>query len=163
MSPFLSAAFTILGLVAWAMTPLPVVPAMEILLGLTLFAGFAAGWPGGWLPPLLALAVWGLTAFVEHLVRVGAMRRGGARKGSAWAVLAGSVAGLLSLGPWGLPLGAFAGAFAWEVLGGMGLRQGGRAGGMALVALLASGLGRFLLGGGLFAILAWMVWRPVAG
>ncbi|MCH7494234.1 DUF456 family protein [bacterium] len=161
MSPFLGVIFTLLGLVAWAMTPLPVVPAMEILLGLTLLAAYAAGWPGGWLPPAMALALWAGTAVVEHLVRTGAMRRGGARKGSAWAVVAGSIAGLAALGPWGLPAGAFVGAFAWETMGGAGVGQGGRAGAMALVALVASGLGRFLLGGVIFAILAWTVWRPL--
>lgn len=159
----LKGVLTALGAVAWLMTPLPVVPAMEILLGLTLLAAAAAGWPGGWTVPVAATALWGATALVEHMVRVHALNRGGARPGSAWAALAGGVLGLIWGQAMGLVAGAFLGAFFWEVAGGRHVEQGGRAGVMAAVAVLGSGLGRLVMGALLYGLLIWTAWGIAPG
>ncbi|MBC8514586.1 DUF456 domain-containing protein [bacterium] len=136
----------VLGSGAWLVTPLPLIPAMEALLALVLWAWLAAGRPFGWIPPLFALVIWALTAWVEHLVRKGSLERAGARKGSAVVALLGAIVGVMVWGPWGLPLGVFVGAFLWEMWGGGDGKKSLASGKAALLGVLASGAGRFAMG-----------------
>ena len=83
---------------------------------------------------------------------IGARKLGATWKGVVGALL-GGVFGLL-LGPWGILIGPFIGALAFEMLGGRNLDEAAKAGTGALLGILAGTLGKFVCAiamAGLFA------------
>ncbi len=95
----------------------------------------------GW----LALVV--LVQILDHFIPIWGARRLG---GSSWAVrgsIAGTVAGLFVLPPWGLLLGPLVGAIAGELLGGNGPGRSVRAGLGVFIGFLLGTVCKFMLCG----------------
>jgi uncharacterized protein len=96
---------------------------------------------------------------VDYLASVvGAKKLGATWRGALGAVLGGLI-GLFFV-PFGLLLGPFVGAVAFEMIGGRDLHESGRAGLGAVLGLLAGALGKVACGIGMIALFtANVVWR----
>lgn len=127
----------ILFLAGLAGTVLPVLPgAPLILLGMVvygLFTGFAKLTWGFFIWQAVAVA---LTFFIDYLASVWGVRRSGGSKAALWGSVIGLVAGVLVLGPAGIILGPFLGAFLGEILVKKDVAQALRTGVGSLVGLL---------------------------
>ncbi len=118
-------------------TILPVLPgAPLILLGMIvygLFTGFAGLTWGFFLGQAAAVA---LTFFIDYFTSVWGVRRYGGSKAALWGSVAGLICGGLVLGPPGIILGPFLGAFTGEFFIKRSFRQALRTGAGSLIGLL---------------------------
>ncbi len=131
----LKAAVVLLSLVGLAGAFLPALPGVLLIFAAALLYAWVTGFQVvdaallWWLGGLAALAH--LADFVTSAVSVKLV---GASKWAMWGAGIGAVFGILLLGPWGLLIGPFAGAFTGEILAGRDTKSSGKAG-------IAAGLG----------------------
>ena len=121
--------FLLLFLASLALTLVPAFPA-TLLLGLAALlheamVGFSELSLSDWAVFLGLLA---LALVADNLAAAWGARRFGAGRAGVWGAVLGGLAGVLLLGPLGLLVGPFVGAFALELVTGRGGREALRAG-----------------------------------
>ncbi len=139
--------FVVLWLVGVVGTFIPVVPAVWIILGGALLAGFLDGftllsWP--WLALVALLG--GASAVLDNVASAWGARKYGGSRAAMWGALLGGFAGLFVFPPWGLFAMPLVGAVAGEVLVmRRSVRDGLRSGWGTLVGMLAGIAGKLVL------------------
>ena len=98
---------------------LPVIPGPPVSFLSLIVLSFAKNWEPFSTPFLVVMAVVSITlTIMDYVVPVASARKFGASKPGMWGSISGMVAGLLVFPPWGVFLGAFAGAIIGELLAG---------------------------------------------
>lgn len=118
--------FSILGLIGCILPALPGTPLNFIAL---LLLSFAKDWQPFSATFLILMAVIAIVVSVlDNIIPALGAKKYGAEKSSVWLALAGTVVGLLVFPPWGIFLGAFAGALLGELLHGKETKSALKAG-----------------------------------
>jgi uncharacterized protein len=111
----------------------------------------------------LVLAILGMVTLFSVVMDYIASLVGARKLGATWRGVAGAlVGGVLGLfiGPWGILIGPFGGALAFEMLGGRQLDEASKAGFGALLGIIAGTLGKFICAIGMASLfLANIMWR----
>ncbi len=98
---------------------LPVIPGPPVSFLSLIALSFAKNWEPFSTPFLVVMAVVTIIlTIMDYIVPTVSARKFGASKTGMWGSLLGMVAGLLFFPPWGIFMGAFAGAIIGELLAG---------------------------------------------
>ncbi|MGO0123292.1 DUF456 domain-containing protein [Desulfothermobacter acidiphilus] len=146
--------FFLAGLVGILFPVLPGVPL--VFLGILAF-GLLTGWHNFTWYFCLAQAVFVAAAFlIDYLATAWGVRRQGGSRLAAWGSVLGLLAGVLLLGPLGIVVGPFLGAFLAELLPSRGdVYRALRVGWGSLVGLLGGTLIKLLLAA---TMIGWFLW-----
>jgi len=108
--------FSILGLIGCILPALPGTPLNFIAL---LLLSIAKDWRPFSATFLIIMAIIAIAVTVlDNIIPALGAKKYGAEKSSVWLALAGTIVGLFLFPPWGIFLGAFAGALVGELLHG---------------------------------------------
>jgi uncharacterized protein len=148
----------LLLLVGIAFSILPPLPGPPIAWGALLLLRWhpgadepAQGWTA-WLLLWLAVAV--ASTFMDNVLSVWGTKLSGGSKAGTWGAFIGLIIGLIFLGPFGIIIGPFAGAFLAEVSQGQSAGIALRSGLGSLAGLVAGTL--LKLGISLYFVYAWI-------
>jgi uncharacterized protein YqgC (DUF456 family) len=130
----LAILFFLAGLIG---TVLPVLPGAVLIYGGMLLYGLMTHFTTLNLNFFLLEGVALLIVFViDYLAAAAATKHFGGSKRAVWGAAAGTILGLIFLGPLGMLIGPFAGAVAAELLGGTAIKQTIRVGLGTLLGVL---------------------------
>lgn len=111
----------------------------------------------------LVLAILGIVTLFSVVMDYIASLVGARKLGATWRGVTGAlVGGILGLflGPWGILIGPFGGALAFEMLGGRQFDEASKAGLGALLGIVAGTLGKFICAIGMASLFAAnIMWR----
>lgn len=154
----------LLMLVGLAGSVLPGLPGTPLIFAIAVGHRLVVGPSGATWWVLLVLGLVALVALAADYAAslYGAKTLGATRRGLIGAGLGGLVG--LFLGPFGILLGPFVGAFSFEFLGGREWRESAKAGAGATLGLFVGALGKLACSVGMILLFAanilWRVWRP---
>ena len=154
----------LLMLVGLVGSVLPALPGTPLIFAVAVGHRFVAGPSGAQWWVLFALGVVALLSLAgDYLASVyGAKTLGATRRGMIGAGVGGLVG--LFVGPVGILLGPFVGAFGFEYFGGREWRDSAKAGIGATLGLFVGALGKLACGVGMILLFAanvlWRVWHP---
>lgn len=137
----------LLFLAGMATIVFPVLPGHLLIVAGMLVYGLFAGFEGltaGFFAGQAAAVV--LAFLVDYAANVWSVRRYGGSRAALWGSLAGTLAGVFLLGPLGIILGPFLGAFGGELLAGGKPGQALRVGIGTLVGFLGSTVMKLAIG-----------------
>jgi len=118
--------FSILGLIGCILPALPGTPLNFIAL---LLLSFAKDWQPYSAAFLIIMGIIAIAVSVlDNIIPALGAKKYGAEKSSVWLALAGTIVGLLLFPPWGIFIGAFAGALLGELLHGKETKSALKAG-----------------------------------
>ena len=111
----------------------------------------------------LVLAILGMITLFSVVMDYIASLVGARKLGATWKGVVGALVGGifgLFLGPWGILIGPFGGALAFEMLGGRQFEEASKAGFGALLGIVAGTLGKFICAIGMASLFAAnIMWR----
>lgn len=139
MTSILIALGLIVAIIGFIGSIVPVVPGPFISYASLIVMSFARDWEPFSAAFLIATAAAaGVVSLLDNVFPAVGARRYGASKAGVWSAVLGMLAGLLFFPPWGIFIGAFAGVFIGEMVGGVAIKQALRAGWGVFIGTMAA-------------------------
>lgn len=141
----------------------PAIPGTPLIFAAAVGHRFVVGESGAQTWVLVTLGILAILALAaDYAASLYGAKSLGASK---WGILGAGIGGLvgLFLGPFGILLGPFVGAFSFEFAGGRAWRDSAKAGAGATIGLLVGAVGKVACGIGMTLLFAAdVLWRAVA-